>query len=78
MSSKSEILDPFNTSFSAGDEILNEEFILNEGYEFYSNKEIDKKLKFKLKVRELNKLYQAQNNRSLDNGVENQRTVDDR
>ena len=80
MSSNSDILDPFNTSFSGGDMEVNEENILNQGYELYSAKEIGKEgqiIKFNLKTREINKIYQALNNGDHDNGVENQKPVDE-
>ena len=80
MSSNSDILDPFNTSFSAGDLEINEENIIDQGYEFYSSNQIGKEgqiIKFNLKTREINKIYQALNNGEHDNGVENQKPVDE-
>lgn len=80
MSSKSDILDPFNTTRSGNDVEITETYLLDNGFEFFTNKELGKPgsiIKFNLKTREVNKLYQALNNGDNDNGVENRPELDD-
>jgi hypothetical protein len=72
MSSRSEILDPFNTSISAGDDF--EAIIAEEGYIVDTSNNL---LKFNLKTREINKQYEACNNGKLDNGVANENTLEE-
>ena len=72
MSEKSEILDPFNTSRSGGDPSIDEEYCQNQNeIAYYPSKEIGEVIKFSLRIRELNKAYQALNNKDHDNGVNN-------
>jgi hypothetical protein len=58
MSEKSEILDPFNTSVSGGDIVINEKYFEdNSDVEYYTTKEMPSVIKFDLRIRELNKAY---------------------
>ena len=78
MSEKSEILDPFNTSVSGGDIVINEKYFDdNSDVEYYTTKEMPSVIKFDLRIRELNKGYQALNNELHDNGVENKPPIDE-
>jgi len=67
LTSKSAVLGPYNSTRSNFDKEMVEE-IEEEGYEIYNPADI---LMLNIKVHELNKMYEADNNANVDNGVVN-------